>query len=71
MELGGIATLPAYRRRGLAGAVTARLAEEAFARGIAGVFLTPGDDGAERVYANAGFAPVTTLVSWVEPSAGT
>jgi ribosomal protein S18 acetylase RimI-like enzyme len=55
-ELGGIAVAATHRRRGIAGAVTARLAAAAFDRGVETAFLTPGDAGAERVYARAGFA---------------
>jgi GNAT superfamily N-acetyltransferase len=56
-ELVGIAVRASHRRRGIAGAITARLAREALARGVTTAFLTPGDDGAGRVYARAGFAP--------------
>lgn len=55
-ELVGIAVAAQHRRRGVAGALTARLAAEAFRRGVYTAFLTPGDDGAGRVYARAGFA---------------
>jgi GNAT superfamily N-acetyltransferase len=55
-ELAGIAVAAGARRRGIAGAITARLAGEAFARGVRTAFLTPGDEGAGRVYARAGFA---------------
>jgi ribosomal protein S18 acetylase RimI-like enzyme len=55
-ELAGIAVRESHRRRGIAGAITAHLARTAFARGVRTAFLTPGDDGAERVYERAGFA---------------
>lgn len=61
-ELAGIGVLESHRRRGIAGAITARLAREAFARGVTAAFLTPGDDGAERVYARAGFAPRSRML---------
>jgi predicted GNAT family acetyltransferase len=54
-ELAAVAVRPAFRRRGIAGAVTARLAREAFAKGVKVVWLTPDDDQAERIYARAGF----------------
>ena len=54
-ELAGIGVRGAYRRRGIAGALTARLAQEAFAAGVTTAFLTPGHDGAGRVYERAGF----------------
>jgi GNAT superfamily N-acetyltransferase len=56
-ELAGIGVAEAHRRRGIAGAIVARLAAEAFGRGVRTAFLTPGDEGAGRVYARAGFAP--------------
>lgn len=61
-ELAGIGTRPRFRRRGLAGALTAATAAHAFAHGTEAAFLTPGDDGAQRVYERAGFAPVTRMI---------
>lgn len=54
-EVAGIATDPAQRRRGYAGAVTAALAQRAFAAGARTVFLTAGDRPAASVYERAGF----------------
>ena len=56
-ELAGIGVREPFRRRGIATAVTARLAREAFAAGVTTAFLTPGDEGAFRVYERAGFTP--------------
>jgi predicted GNAT family acetyltransferase len=61
-EIAGIGVDAAYRRRGIAGAITARLARELFDAGVTTVFLTPGHDGAHRVYARAGFADTTEMV---------
>jgi ribosomal protein S18 acetylase RimI-like enzyme len=61
-EIAGIAVLDTYRRRGIAGAVTARLARELFDAGVTTAFLTPGDDGAHSVYARAGFADATEML---------
>ena len=66
-EVAGIGVLEAFRRRGAAGAITARLAREAFARGVTTAFLTPGDDGAQRVYARAGFAERSVMLHLVRP----
>jgi predicted GNAT family acetyltransferase len=65
-EIAGIGVDAPHRRRGIAGAITARLARELFAAGVTTVFLTPGDDGAHRVYARAGFDDTTEMVhlSW-------
>lgn len=54
-EIGGVGVAAAHRGRGIAGALTAAAARAAFAAGADLAFLTPGDDGAERVYARAGF----------------
>jgi GNAT superfamily N-acetyltransferase len=65
-EIGGVGVLERFRRRGIAAALTAAAAAEAFAGGAQLCFLTPGDDGAERVYARAGFARAgTTMVHMV------
>jgi len=65
-ELAGIGVRERFRRRGIAAALTAATAAEAFADGAELCFLTPGDDGAERVYARAGFARTgTTMVHMV------
>jgi ribosomal protein S18 acetylase RimI-like enzyme len=59
-EVVGVATLPAFRRRGLGAAVTALLVEDARAGGAETVFLTAGDDEIARVYGRLGFARVGT-----------
>jgi GNAT superfamily N-acetyltransferase len=65
-KLGGIGVRERFRRRGIAAALTAAAAADALAAGAELCFLTPGDDGAERVYARAGFARAgTTLVHMV------
>ena len=65
-ELGGIGVRARFRRRGIAAALTAAAAGDAVAAGAELCFLTPGDDGAERVYARAGFARTgTTIVHMV------
>jgi predicted N-acetyltransferase YhbS len=61
-ELGGIGVRERFRRRGIAAALTSAAAADAVAAGAEVVFLTPGDDGAERVYARAGFRPAATML---------
>jgi GNAT superfamily N-acetyltransferase len=61
-ELVGIGVRERFRRRGIAAALTAASATAAVACGAELCFLTPGDDGAERVYARAGFARAGTTV---------
>ena len=55
-ELAGLGVLEPFRRRGIGAAVTAELTRRALASGTRLVWLTPGDAGAERIYARAGFA---------------
>ncbi|WP_214402081.1 GNAT family N-acetyltransferase [Pseudonocardia lacus] len=58
VEIVGVGTLPAARRQGLAGAVTAALAEAARAAGADVVFLAAADEDAARVYQRVGFRVV-------------
>ncbi|MGW0808609.1 GNAT family N-acetyltransferase [Nonomuraea sp. NPDC002799] len=57
-EVAGIAVRASHRRRGIAGAVTAFLTRAGAESGIRVPFLTPGDDGAARVYARVGYHKV-------------
>jgi ribosomal protein S18 acetylase RimI-like enzyme len=66
-EVGGVATAEPWRRRGLAGVVTAAAARAAFASGARLCVLSPGDDGAQRVYARAGFRRAATMLHWSDP----
>jgi GNAT superfamily N-acetyltransferase len=59
-ELVGVATLPAFRRRGIGAAITAFLVRDARERGIGTVFLTAGDEEIARVYAGQGFGRIGT-----------
>ena len=59
-EIVGVATLPAFRRRGLGTAVTAALAADAREGGCRLVFLSAGDEATARVYEHAGFRRVGT-----------
>lgn len=64
-ELVGIATLPEFRRQGVAAALTAHAAQEAFAHGAAAVFLSAADAKAGRVYERVGFQPYATALSFL------
>jgi GNAT superfamily N-acetyltransferase len=61
-EIVGIGVAEPYRRRGLAAAITARLTADAFAAGVTTAYLTPGDDGAHRVYGRAGYVDTTVML---------
>ena len=63
-EIVGIATAEPFRRRGLAGALTAATAKAAFAEGAELCVLSPGDETAMRVYERAGFSRVATMLHW-------
>jgi ribosomal protein S18 acetylase RimI-like enzyme len=54
-EIAGVATLPAARRRGLAGAVTAALGRRLLDTGADLVFLSAGSEDIALVYRRAGF----------------
>lgn len=58
-EITGIGVLSAFRRRGIAGALTSLLAREAFARGANLAWLTPEHDEARNIYARTGFVSVS------------
>jgi N-acetylglutamate synthase-like GNAT family acetyltransferase len=59
-ELVGIAVLPAFRRRGIAAALTHRLVQDALERNVRTVFLSAGDADVARVYARVGFRTIAT-----------
>lgn len=60
VELVGIATLPAARKQGYGGALTAALAHHAIDSGAHTVFLSAADESVARVYARFGFQRVGT-----------
>jgi ribosomal protein S18 acetylase RimI-like enzyme len=59
-EIVGVATLPAARRRGLAGAVTALLVAHAHQAGVRTLLLSAQDDDVSRIYQRAGFRRIGT-----------
>ena len=63
-EIVGVATAEPWRRRGLAGALTAAATREAFAAGASLCILSPGNETAQRVYERAGFRRVATMLHW-------
>jgi GNAT superfamily N-acetyltransferase len=60
VEIVGVATLPAARRRGLASAVTAALARRALDDGAAVVFLSAAEEAVARIYGRLGFRQIAT-----------
>ena len=67
-EIVGVATAEAWRRRGLAGLVTAAATRAAFEAGASTCVLSPGGETALRVYARAGFGRVATMLHYSDPS---
>jgi ribosomal protein S18 acetylase RimI-like enzyme len=60
-ELAAVGVLTAFRRRGIASALSAHLARTAHSQGISLVFLE-AEPEEERIYRHAGFADVTTKI---------
>ena len=57
-EIAGIATIPSFRRQGIATLLTAHAVQAAFDQGLDVVFLTAGSVEAGRVYERVGFRAV-------------
>jgi ribosomal protein S18 acetylase RimI-like enzyme len=66
-EVAAIGVVPDYRRRGIAGALTALLVRAAFAAGATAPFLMPATDEGGRIYARAGFARVSEILMISRP----
>lgn len=60
-ELTGIAVLPAYRRQGIAAAITGCLGAACATRGVETLLLSAQDDAVARVYERVGFHRVATF----------
>ncbi|PTL77213.1 GNAT family N-acetyltransferase [Vitiosangium sp. GDMCC 1.1324] len=67
-ELGGVATIERFRKRGLGTALTSRVAQEAFARGVDTLFLSTISEQAGRIYERVGFRFVTRMLFFVDAS---
>jgi GNAT superfamily N-acetyltransferase len=65
-ELGGVATLERFRKRGLGTALTSRLAREAFDRGVDVLFLSTITEESGRIYERVGFRFVTRMLFMVD-----
>lgn len=67
-EVTGIATRAAYRRRGIAAALTALAVTSALRRGVQTVCLVAEDERAGRVYQRVGFRPFSIMLAYIEDS---
>ena len=65
-EITGIATLPDYRRRGLAAQLTAQALKIAFSMGVQTACLTAADENAGHVYAKVGFSPFSIMLAYID-----
>jgi ribosomal protein S18 acetylase RimI-like enzyme len=68
-EIVGVGCLPAFRRAGLAAAVTSVLVADALERGVETVCLSADDEDVERMYGRLGFVTVGSVGS-AEPAEG-
>ncbi len=59
-EIAGVGVLPAYRRRGLAAALTYVLATDALDRGVTTVFCSAQSSDVARIYERVGFRQTAT-----------
>lgn len=65
-EIAGVATLSAFRRRGIGAAITGHVVQVAFGQGVEVAFLTAMDARAGRVYTRVGFAALGAGLAFVE-----
>ena len=68
-EIAGIGVRAAFRRRGVAGALTIRLARAAFATEVATTFLMAAHEAEARIYRRAGFSPIGEILHISRPQA--
>ena len=61
-EVAGIGVLERFRRRGIAGALTAEATRQGFLEGASLAVLVPGHEDAARVYERAGFADMSRMI---------
>jgi predicted GNAT family acetyltransferase len=68
-EVAGIGVLEEFRRRGIAGALTAEATRQGFLEGASMAVLVPGHEGAARVYERAGYANASRMIHVRRPAA--
>lgn len=66
-EVAAIGVRPAFRRRGIAGALATRLTREAFGAGVTLAFLMAAHEAEERIYARAGFTLASEILHISQP----
>jgi GNAT superfamily N-acetyltransferase len=63
VEVVGVTTLSAYRRRGIGAALTSEIVQVAFSYGVDTAILSTDNPEAYRIYTRIGFAPVAWLLT--------
>ena len=61
-EVAGIGVREPFRRQGIAGALTAEATRRGLGAGASLAVLSPGNDGAKRVYERAGYADASRMI---------
>ena len=61
-EIAGIGVRLPFRRRGIAGALTTRLAQAAFEAGVTTAFLMAAQEAEQRIYVRAGFSSIGEIL---------
>jgi predicted GNAT family acetyltransferase len=67
-EVAGIGVRPAFRRRGIAGALTSRLTQEAVACGVTLPFLMAAGEDEARLYAKSGYRLIGDVLHISRPA---
>lgn len=65
-EITGIATLPVFRRRGIAARLTYLALTAAFSGEVQTACLTAENENAGRVYTKAGFSPFSIMLAYID-----
>jgi ribosomal protein S18 acetylase RimI-like enzyme len=66
-EIAGIGVRDAFRRRGVAGAIVARLVQAAVAAGVEVLFLMAAHEAEARIYQRAGFSEIGKILHISRP----
>ncbi|TCO47729.1 acetyltransferase (GNAT) family protein [Kribbella antiqua] len=67
-EVAGVGTIHTHRRRGLGAIATAYATQQAFdLAGATLAWLTPGDEGADRIYRRLAYTPKATAIHLGDP----
>ncbi|MCB0115918.1 MAG: GNAT family N-acetyltransferase [Caldilineaceae bacterium] len=69
-EIAGITTLPAFRGKGIASAVTAHVTAAAFGAGVSLAYLVAASPEASRIYLRLGYEFCGHLVTMINPNPG-